>query len=87
MIKGQLKSWVEHVREYSNMKKMKYGDALKSMECKELYHKNKPKSGNVERVVIKPKQTKEDTPPMKVIEPPKNGRNAGDSRKGKETKS
>ena len=71
MVKGHLKSWVEHVREYSNSKKMKYGDAMKSPECKELYHKNKMKSGDVEKVMIKIKPNKDDKP-LKAFVPPEN---------------
>ena len=36
-------SWVSHLKEYANKKKMKYNDALKSAECKAEYKKNKPK--------------------------------------------
>lgn len=52
-----IKSWVEHVKKYSNDKKIKYNEAMKSQECKDLYHKNKPTEGNVDKVIIKPKKT------------------------------
>ena len=53
-----IKSWVEHVKKYSNDKKIKYNEAMKSQECKDLYHKNKAnsKTDDVEKVIIKPKK-------------------------------
>ncbi len=37
-------AWITHVKEFSDKKKMKYTDALKSQECKDAYKENKPKS-------------------------------------------
>lgn len=57
-------SWVSHVKEYANKKKMKYNDALKSAECKAEYQKNKPKSSDetkqeMNKVIMKtPKKSK-----------------------------
>lgn len=36
-----MSGWIEHVKDYAKQKEMKYTEALKSAECKELYHKNK----------------------------------------------
>lgn len=36
-----MSAWIEHVKEYAKQKEMKYTEALKNDECKELYHKNK----------------------------------------------
>lgn len=36
-----MSAWIDHVKDYAKQKEMKYTDALKSAECKELYHKNK----------------------------------------------
>jgi len=36
-------NWVNHVKEFSEKKKIKYTDAMKSAECKAEYEKNKPK--------------------------------------------
>ena len=37
----RMSAWIQHVREFSKKKEMKYTEALKNAECKELYHKNK----------------------------------------------
>ena len=34
-------SWIQFVKQYSEEKNMKYGDALKSSDCKTKYHKSK----------------------------------------------
>ena len=39
-------NWVSHVKEYAEKKKIKYTDAMKSQECKDLYQKNKPKTAD-----------------------------------------
>lgn len=36
-----MSAWIEHVKDYAKQKEMKYTEALKNDECKELYHKNK----------------------------------------------
>lgn len=36
-----MSAWIEHVKGYAKQKEMKYTEALKNDECKELYHKNK----------------------------------------------
>jgi hypothetical protein len=36
-----MSNWIEHVKDFAKQKEMKYTDALKNDECKELYHKNK----------------------------------------------
>lgn len=36
-----MSAWIDHVKEYCKQKEMKYTEALKNDECKELYHKNK----------------------------------------------
>ncbi len=36
-----MSAWIEHVKEFAKQKEMKYTEALKNDECKELYHKNK----------------------------------------------
>ena len=36
-------AWITHVKEFSDKKKMKYNDALKSQECKDAYQNSKPK--------------------------------------------
>jgi len=36
-----MSAWIEHVKEFAKQKEIKYTEALKSAECKELYHKNK----------------------------------------------
>ena len=36
-------AWITHVKEFSDKKKMKYTDALKSQECKDAYQSKKPK--------------------------------------------
>ncbi len=47
-------NWVEHVKKYAADKNMKYNEAMKSQECKDLYHKNKTKTiDDVEKVIIK----------------------------------
>ena len=38
--------WVEHVKEWSKMKEMKYNEAMKHPECKESYQKSKPDTDN-----------------------------------------
>jgi hypothetical protein len=34
-------SWIQHVKKFASDNNMKYGDALKSAECKSSYHKSK----------------------------------------------
>lgn len=36
-----MSAWIDHVRDFAKQKEIKYTEALKSSECKELYHKNK----------------------------------------------
>lgn len=69
-------AWVSFVKEYSEKKKMKYNDAMKSAECKEEYQKQKPKSmEETSKVMVKmpkmkmSKQTIQE--PLKPLEPPK----------------
>ena len=38
-----MKSWIQHVKEFSKKHKMKYGEALKHSQCKSEYHKSKGK--------------------------------------------
>jgi hypothetical protein len=45
---------------------------MKSPECKELYHKNKMKSGDVEKVIIKKSIPNKDDKPLKAVVPPEN---------------
>ena len=33
-----MKSWIQHVKEFSKKHKMKYGEALKNAQCKTEYH-------------------------------------------------
>jgi len=34
-------AWVEHVKDFASKKEMKYSEAMKNDECKELYHRSK----------------------------------------------
>lgn len=36
-----MSAWVQHCKDYASQKEIKYTEAMKSQECKELYHKNK----------------------------------------------
>jgi hypothetical protein len=36
-----MSAWISFVKEFAKQKEMKYTEALKNDECKELYHKNK----------------------------------------------
>ncbi len=62
-------SWIQHVKQYAKDKKVNFAFAMKSNDCKELYHKNKPKSGDVEKVMIKPKPKMDDLS-LKAFVPP-----------------
>ena len=59
-------NWISFVKEFSTKKNMKYMDALKSPECKEAYNKQKPKSNNTDKEMMKPK--KEKSKPKKIKE-------------------
>ena len=62
-------SWIEHVKQYAKDKKVNFSYAMKSSDCKESYHKNKPKSGDVEKVIMKTKPKMEDLS-LKAFVPP-----------------
>jgi hypothetical protein len=36
-----MSAWIEHIKDYAKQKEMKYTEAMKDPQCKELYHKNK----------------------------------------------
>lgn len=65
-------AWILHVKEFADKKKLKYTDALKSQECKESYHKNKPKS--MSEITVKvpriPRKTNKSEMPLKPDEMP-----------------
>lgn len=68
-------SWINHVREFANRKKMKYTDALKSADCKAEYQEKKPKSSDemkqeMNKVIIKAPRKKKDTSLLKPAEMP-----------------
>ena len=72
-------AWVSFVKEFSDKKKMKYNDAMKSAECKEAYQKQKPKSmDETSKEMVKtpkmkmPKKVQTETiqSPLKSFEPP-----------------
>lgn len=49
-------AWVEHVKEYASKKNMKYNEAMKSQECKDMYHKTKePVDNNKINEMTRPK--------------------------------
>ncbi len=72
-------SWIEHVRDFANKKKMKYNDALKSADCKAEYQKNKSKSMDesemdMNRIIAKVPKNKKimmEEPVVELIEPVK----------------
>jgi hypothetical protein len=72
-------SWIEHVRDFANKKKMKYNDALKSADCKAEYQKNKSKSMDESQMdmnknivkVPKNKKVMMEEPVVETIEPVK----------------
>lgn len=47
-------SWISFVKEYSDKKKIKYTDAMKSSECKDAYQKQKPKNETPNKKVKMP---------------------------------
>jgi len=60
-------AWISHVKDFSDKKKIKYTDALKSQECRESYHSNKPKSMSeiTVKVARMPKKTNKSELPLK----------------------
>lgn len=36
-----MSAWIEHIKDYAKQKEIKYTEAMKDPQCKELYHKNK----------------------------------------------
>ena len=48
-------AWITHVKEFSDKKKMKYTDALKSQECKDAYKSGKQKKETNDITVKIPK--------------------------------
>jgi hypothetical protein len=66
-------AWITHVKEFSDKKKMKYNDALKSQECKDAYQSSKPKKETKDIGVKMPKMKKSDKlsmdTPMAVMPP------------------
>lgn len=68
-------SWINHVKEFSSRKKMKYTDALKSADCKAEYQEKKPKSSDemkqeMNKVIVKAPRKKKDTSLLKPVEMP-----------------
>ncbi len=72
-------SWILHVLDFANKKKMKYNDALKSADCKAEYQKNKSKSMDESQMdmnkiiakVPKNKKVMMEEPVVEPIEPVK----------------
>ena len=72
-------SWILHVLDFSNKKKMKYSDALKSADCRAEYQKNKSKSMDESQMdmnkiitkVPKNKKVMMEEPVVEPIEPVK----------------
>lgn len=58
-------AWVEHVKEWSKTKEMKYGEAMRHPECKASYQKTKPNADNGHKFEKNPDDDN------KVIKPPK----------------
>jgi len=60
-------TWITHVKAYAEKKKMKYTDAMKSVECKSEYDKIKPKSNDEKKqemnknIMKNPKKVKNKT--------------------------
>ena len=65
-------NWISHVKSFADKKKIKYTDALKSQECKEEYQKNKPKSSDMNKAIMKaPKVSKASKVKLQMPELPK----------------
>ena len=62
-----LQSWVNHVKQWANSHNVKYGQALKSVECRENYKKGSSgDESQVEEVKPKRKYVRK----SKIVEPP-----------------
>ena len=61
-----MSDWIKFVKSWSEKKKVKYNDALKSEECKQAYQKQKPKKQEAD---MKPKmrKTKSSKTDMKAV--------------------
>ena len=55
-----LQTWVQHVKDYANAHNMKYGQALKSSECRNSYKKGSTNDEVVNEVKPKRKYTRRD---------------------------
>jgi len=72
-------AWITHVKEFSDKKKMKYTDALKSQECKDAYKEKKPKSmdemkQDMQKVIVKTprvKKMKTEPEPLEIVKNPR----------------